>query len=129
MLVTTSVLLSVGEEKTNRRKHHFKGKVPRNYSIFAGLYFLCGVFFFLQTRCGVDLLESQLRNFFHSARAILVVLTSSKVKKETPLQRKDFRSAVRAKIHADSVCNFCAVFSFASHTWVNLFGFDLLNIQ
>ena len=56
---TTPVLLSVGVVKTNRRKRHFKGKVPRNrsemqiannYSIFSGLYFPRGVFFFLQTR-------------------------------------------------------------------------------
>ena len=123
------MLLSVGVVNTNRRKRHFKGKVPRNrsemqmannYSIFSGLYFLCGVFFFckpdghtcvvltfskvtrrkLFNNCPLSVFST--RCFFKPSGHICVILTFSKVKKETPLHKKDFRSAVRAKIHADS---------------------------
>ena len=66
----TPVLLSVGVVKANRRKRHFKGKVPKNRSEMqtAAAFF----FFFGQTRwahlCGVDLLKSQEGNMLDHCR-------------------------------------------------------------
>ena len=68
---------------------------------------------------------------------ICVVLTFSEVNKETPLQRRDFRSAVRAKIHADGDVLFnnfvWSVFSLRRFLlqarWVNLCGLDLFTSQ
>ena len=85
VLVRLRCFLSVGVVKTNRRKRHSKRKVPRNrsemqiannYSIFAGLYFLCGFFLKKKKNC-------------KPSGHICVVLTFSKV-----TRRKLFNNCV-----------------------------------